>query len=598
MYDLQSVFVKGSPNMNQKEELRMKIRYRLGLVLAVILSLCLSACGTTNTAQTETVNTPAAQETEAAPPEQNGEVYVLFTSDVHCGIEQGFGYVGLQQVRDALEAKGFVTILVDDGDAIQGEALGTLSKGESMIDLMNALHYDVAIPGNHEFDYGMERFLELAEKAEFPYISCNFNHEGELVFPPYVIKEAAGMKIAFVGVTTPQTITSSTPVYFQNDAGEFVYGFMQDASGEALYAAVQGAVDAARAEGADLVYVMGHMGMGESYRPYSYADVLENTNGINVFLDGHSHDTEQVEMKNKDGETVVRSACGTKLNCIGYSHISAEKEVVETGIWSWPNGTSAPELLSLQNAMTEPVAAETREIEEQLSQVVARNDVLLTINDPVEVTPSGSPVRMVRRAETNLGDLCADALRVVADADIALVNGGNVRKNLEKGDITYGDILAVHPFGNEICLIRATGQQILDALEWGVHSTPDEFGGFLQVSGMSYEVDLSVPSGCKTDEQNMVIGIEGERRVRNVLVGGEPIDPAALYTVAGANYTLLQNGDGFTAFNGAELLQECVMIDNQLLIDYIKEHLNGEIGGEYADSLGQGRITILNGSAE
>ena len=576
----------------------MKIRYRLGLVLAVILSLCLSACGGTKTAQTETANTPAAQEVEAAPPEQNGEVYVLFTSDVHCGIEQGFGYIGLQQVRDALEAKGFVTILVDDGDAIQGEALGTLSKGESMIDLMNALHYDVAIPGNHEFDYGMERFLELAEKAEFPYISCNFNHEGELVFPPYVIKEAAGMKIAFVGVTTPQTITSSTPVYFQNDAGEFVYGFMQDASGEALYAAVQGAVDAARAEGADLVYVMGHMGMGESYRPYSYADVLENTNGINVFLDGHSHDTEQVEMKNKDGETVVRSACGTKLNCIGYSHISAEKEVVETGIWSWPNGTSAPELLNLQNAMTEPVAAETREIEEQLSQVVARNDVLLTINDPVEVTPSGSPVRMVRRAETNLGDLCADALRVVADADIALVNGGNVRKNLEKGDITYGDILAVHPFGNEICLIRATGQQILDALEWGVHSTPDEFGGFLQVSGMSYEVDLSVPSGCKTDEQNMVIGIEGERRVRNVLVGGEPIDPAALYTVAGANYTLLQNGDGFTAFNGAELLQECVMIDNQLLIDYIKEHLNGEIGGEYADSLGQGRITILNGSAE
>ncbi len=153
----------------------------------------------------------SAGETEPAPVEKNGDVYILFTSDIHCGVDQGFGLAGLKQVRDSLEQQGYTTILVDNGDAIQGEVMGTLSQGEAMIRLMNTLHYDVAIPGNHEFDYGADRFLELAELADFPYICCNLLREGKPVFAPYVILEAAGMKIAFVGVTTPTTITTSTP---------------------------------------------------------------------------------------------------------------------------------------------------------------------------------------------------------------------------------------------------------------------------------------------------------------------------------------------------------------------------------------------------
>ena len=374
-----------------------------------------------------------AEDTEkiAAPAvtgdaEKNGEIYVLFTSDVHCGVDQGFGYAGLRQIRDSLEAQGYETILVDDGDAIQGEPVGTVSKGETIVELMNEVGYDVAIPGNHEFDYGMDRFLELAGKAEYTYISCNFNREGNLIFVPYVIKEAAGKKIAFVGVTTPKTLTSSTPLYFQNDKGEYVYGFMQDNSGKALYKAVQDAVDLARGEG----------------------------------------------------------------------------------------------------------------------------------------------------------------------ADIAFVNGGGIRVSIEKGDITYGDIINVHPFGNMMCVIEVTGQQILDALEWGSKEAPGENGGFLQVSGLTYEIDTSIDTPCVADENSEFEKISGKRRVKNVMVGDTPIDPAAKYTLAGHDYMLLNHGDGFTMFEGAPVLQDRVKIDNQVLIDYITDTLGGVIDDSYSDPFGQGRITI------
>ena len=529
---------------------------------------------------------------EAAPAERTADVVILFTSDVHCGIEQGFGYAGLQQIRDYLVAEGNDVILVDDGDNIQGEAVGTMTKGEALIDLMNAIGYEVAIPGNHEFDYGMEQFLALTEKANFPYISCNFNHNGELVFDPYVIRELGGAKIAFVGVTTPETLRSSTPRYFQDENGEFVYGFLQDETGEAVYNAVQNAVDAARAEGADYVVVMGHLGNEEECRPWTYADVISNTNGIDVFLDGHSHDTDQVVMKNKDGEEVLRSACGTKLACVGYCRIAADGSV-STGLYTWNNPVAAPALLGIENEMSAAVAAATDVLSEKLQEVVASSIVDLTISDPVEVDANGRPIRMVRRAETNLGDLCADAYRFQSGADIAFVNGGGVRVNINAGDITLNDILKVHPFGNAMCVIEVTGQQILDALEWGARSVPSENGGFLQVSGLSYEIHSYIESPCLTDENTMFAGIEGERRVKNVLVAGEPIDPEAIYTLASHNYMLLDHGDGYTMFDGAPLLQDSVKLDNQVLIDYITENLGGVIGEEYEDLTGQGRIVIF-----
>lgn len=526
--------------------------------------------------------------------EKNGEVYILFTSDVHCGIDEGFGYAGLKAIRDRLEAEGYETILVDDGDAIQGEAVGTLTKGEDIVKIMNELDYDFAIPGNHEFDYGMEDFLKLAEnEAEYKYICCNFTKNDELVFEPYAIKEVAGMKIGFVGVTTPTSITTSTPKYFQDEKGNYIYGFLQDETGEKVYDAVQKAVDDVRKEGADLVYLIGHMGLYDVYSPWTYKDIIEHTEGIDVFLDGHSHDTEQIVMKDKSGKDVTRSAVGTKLNCIGYSHISADKEILKTDVWSWPNKDSAPELLGIDNEIGDLVKEIDAELSKKMEEVVAKTEVDLTVNDPKEKDNKGNPIRMVRRAETNIGDFCADAYRWYTGSDIAIANGGSIRANIEKGDITYEDIINVFPYGNMISTIEVTGQQVLDALEWGARSIPDECGGFLQVSGLSYEVNTKIDSPCISDDNSMFVEIKGERRVQNVKVGDKPIDPKATYTLSCHDYTIQDKGDGFTMFDGDKVIQDRVKLDNQVLIEYITEELGGTIGGKYSDPYGEGRIKIL-----
>ena len=549
----------------------------LALLLALVLALgCASAFAD-----------------EAAPALEKNLV-VLFTSDVHCGIDQDWGYAGLYAVKESLAADNHV-LLVDDGDAIQGEPIGTMTKGEAIIDIMNTVGYDVAIPGNHEFDYGMDQFLALTEKADFPYISCNFNKGGELVFDPYVIKEIDGVKIAFVGVTTPLTLRSSTPRYFMDENGEFVYSFLEDETGESVYNAVQKAVDDARAEGAVYVIVLAHMGNETECSPWMYDEVIANTTGIDAWLDGHSHDTEQVVMKNKDGEDVVRSACGTKLGNIGALTITTDGKI-SAELYSWTSSTAAPALLGLKNAGSEAVSAAADVLNAKLAEVVARTAVDLIINDPVAKTDEGKPVRIIRRAETNLGDLCADAyLDQAGDADIAFVNGGGIRVALNQGDITLNDILKIHPFGNSLTVIEVTGQQVLDALEWSVHSLPGEFGGFNQVAGLTFEYDATIPSPCLQDEKGFFAGVDEtmERRVRNVLVAGEPLDPEATYKLASHDYQLLNNGDGYTMYAGATVLQESVKLDNQVLMDYIIDTLGGGVGPGYEEPYGQGRIVSV-----
>lgn len=602
----------------------MKKNRLLSLILTSVMVSVLTACGT-NTAgpapAQETDNTAgqmdaasgnkpednAATELPQAdagtdvtdgtsgdnlPAESNGDIYILCTSDVHCGVDQGFGYAGLYEIRKSLESQGYTTILVDDGDNIQGEALGTLTKGQISMDLMNAIGYDVAVPGNHEFDYGMDRFLELADQAQFKYISCNFNKEGELVFDPYTIVEACGKKIAFVGITTPETLTSSTPSNFQNDKGEYIYGFCQDTDGQGVYDAVQKAVDAARAEGADYVYVMAHMGLEDTAKPWRYTDVISHTTGIDVFLDGHSHDTEQVVMKNAEGKDVVRCAVGTKMSCVGYSLIT-DKGIEKTNIWSWPNSIDAPTMLNIQNPIRDLVSEKLAEIDETLQVPIAHSDVDLTINDPVEKDNMGNPIRMARRAETNLGDLVTDAFKWYTGADIAIMNGGGLRANIDKGDISFGDVLAVFPWSNSVCVIEATGQQILDALEWGSRGVPDENGAFLQVSGLTYVIDSTVSDPCIVDADSMMADIKGPRRVKDVMVGDEPIDPQATYVVAGLNYVLLKHGDGMTAFDESTVISSEICVDNEALSEFIKNELGGSVGEEYADLYGQGRIEIL-----
>ena len=542
----------------------MKMRKLLALLMALVLVL--AGCAEAE----EPVEEPVVEE-----PALTGEVAVLYTNDVHCGVGDNIGYAGLAAVQAALEADGKTVILVDNGDSIQGDTIGTLSKGEYIIDIMNQVGYDVAVPGNHEFDYGMEQFLTLAnERAAFPYISANFVKEGETVFDPYVIIEAAGAKIAFVGICTPKTITSSTPAYFQNEAGEYIYGFCQDETGAELYTAVQTAVDAARAEGADYVFAMAHLGIEAECMPWTSSDVIVNTTGIDVVLDGHSHSTIEGDIvKNKDGQDVILTSTGTKMANIGCLLIGTDGAVSTTLI----NDAGALEFIGGIEA----------QFEELVNEVVATTEVALTIKDPA------TGERMVRRQETNLGDLCADAYRAMSGADIAFVNGGGVRADVAAGDITYGNIISVHPFGNEMCMVETNGQDILDALEYGASKAPGENGGFLQVSGLTYEVDLNVESTATVDENGFFTGVTGEYRVKNVMVGGEPLDVNKTYTLASHNYMLKQGGDGFNMFQDDTLILDSVMIDNQVLINYIVEVLGGVVGEDYADPYGQGRITVI-----
>ena len=518
------------------------------------------------------------------------DVKILYTSDVHCAIDQGWGYGGICAVKQSL-ARDYHVLLVDDGDAIQGEPIGLMTRGEAIIDIMNAAGYDIAIPGNHEFDYGMETFLGLAEKAEFPYISCNFNKEGELVFPPYVIREFDGVKIAFVGVTTPMTIRDSAPKYFMDEDGNYIYGFFQDKTGEGVYQAVQKAVDSARAEGADYVVVMAHMGNEEEVSPWMYTDVISHTSGIDAWLDGHSHDAEQVVMKNKDGQNVYRSACGTKNANIGVLTISADGSL-STELYSWSAGISAPKLLGLSNPATEKVAEAADTLDQSMNTVIARTASDLVINEPGAKMRDGKPVRIIQTTETNLGDLCADAyLNHFEGADIAIVNGDGIRADISRGDITMNDIMKTLPYGTKLDLVEVTGQQVLDILEWSVHAMPLEFGGFEHVAGLTYEVDPDTETPCVEDNEKMLVSIDKSkpRRVSNVRIGDEAIDPGAVYKLV-TNDFILKDGDGFTMFRQSTVLQEAETTDSEALYEYITGPLQGSIGEEYASPYGQGRM--------
>ncbi len=525
--------------------------------------------------------------------EKNDDIVVLYTNDAHNAYEQAIdedghvtclGYAAVAQYKKDMEALGGYVELVDAGDAIQGGVIGTLSKGAYIAEIMEQTGYSLAVPGNHEYDYGMDNFLKLAETVSYDYISCNFIDlkTGETVFDGYKMKSYGDTDVAYIGITTPETFTKSTPTYFQDGNGNYIYGFCEGNNGQDLYAQVQRTIDEAKAAGADYVIAVGHAGVDPSSVPYTSEEIIANTAGIDVFLDGHSHSTiPSEECTDKNGKKVLLTSTGTKLSSLGKLTIKAD-------------GSISSELITGFQAQDAETLAFVNDITKQFdalqNTVVARTEVDLVVNNPV----SGN--RMVRSQETNLGDLCADAYRTELGADIAFVNGGGIRATIKKGDITYGDIISVHPFGNMACVVEATGQQILDALELGASAAGiGESGGFLQVSGLTYEIDTNIPESVVKDEKNMFVRVDGEYRVKNVMVGKEALDLTKVYTVASHNYMLKSGGDGFTMFMGNKVLQDEVLIDNQVLINYIVDTLGGKIqaDGIYADPYGEGRIKVI-----
>ncbi len=555
------------------------------LLLLLACFLLLSACADAGISVDSGGASSAPDETASEPSavaQLEKDLVILYTNDVHCGVDDAIGYAGLAAFKKELEADNHV-VLADVGDSVQGAAIGTLSKGTHIIDIMNQVGYDVMTVGNHEFDYGMDQFFSLVEQADFPVVCANFmkldTENGTPILDAYTMMEFDGVKVAFVGVATPYTLTSSTPAYFQDDQGNFLYGFGKDETGETVYGLVQQAVDAARAEGAQYVIALTHLGIEAANSPWTSSDLITNTSGIDVVLDGHSHSTlECVRVKNKAGEWVLLSQTGTKLNAIGMLLIE-QNGSISTGLVQEYSGKDAETDAFIKDIQSQHEAL--------LDQVVAHSDEELYITEP------GTDTRIIRNAETNLGDFCADAYRVMADADIGFVNGGGIRDSIAAGDITYGDIIDVHPFGNALCMVEATGQEILDALEMSVQVTPAESGGFLHVSGLTFTFDPSVPSSVLLDENGMFVSVEGERRVQTVLVGGEPIDPEKIYTVASHDYMLKNGGDGYTMFQDNTLLLDGILLDNQVLINYIVEVLGGVIGEEYAKPYGEGRIVAV-----
>ena len=501
------------------------------------------------------------------------DIVILHTNDIHCGYLSYDKVAALAQEAD---------LLVDAGDAIQGDVIGTLSKGGYITDIMNYLGYDLAIPGNHEFDYGMEQFLYLAEeKANFPYVAANFTSlsTGESCLKAYETFEVNGKTVAFVGIVTPESFTKSTPAYFQDQDGQFIYSFCEGNDGQDLYDAVQAAIDSAKAAGADYVIGVAHLGVDPSSSPWTSYEVIANTHGFDAMIDGHSHSSITETVKDEDGCDVLLQQTGSKLASVGKLTIDE-------------NGHIAAKLVDISSVAPDPeatayIASITEKFDQLQNTVVASSQVELTIYDE-------NGQRAIRNAETNLGNLVADAYRVMLDGDISFVNGGGIRDNIAPGDITYGDIIKVHPFGNEMCLAEVTGQQILDALEMGSSALPGENGSFQHVSGMSYTVNTAIPSSVVEDDQGMFVKVDGPYRVTEVTIGTEPLDVNKTYTLASHNYLLKSQGGGFSMFKDVKLIKDCVMIDNQTLIDYIVEELDGVVGESYAKPAG--RITIVNES--
>jgi len=464
--------------------------------------------------------------------------------------------------------------LVDAGDAIQGSAIGTLSDGAYLVDIMNQVGYDYAVPGNHEFDYGMDNFLSLAagedKRAEYTYLCANFrDKDSELLFQPYEIVDYGPVQVAYVGISTPETISKSTPVHFQDENGTYIYSFGGEVS--KLYEDVQSAVDQARQEGADYVVAVAHLGQTGITQAWRSDTVVAHTTGIDVMFDGHSHEQYQQQVQNKDGEEVLVLQTGHNLTALG-------KVTIDTA-----SGEIAGELVTDYDGSEAETAGLLESLHAQLDGELEAQIGTLTVDLAAEDEQEN---QLVRSQETNLGDFCADAYRAALQADVALVNGGGIRANVSKGTVTYGDIISVHPYNNQLSVAEVTGQQLLDALEMGARLYPEPCAGFLQVSGMTYEIDTSVPSHVVVDDKAAFVKVDGEYRVKNVKVGGAPLDLQKTYRVASHDYMLKQGGDGMTMFQNCNIPESEVMLDNQALIRY----MDGFHEAEYQNRDGQGRI--------
>ena len=497
-------------------------------------------------------------------------VVILYENDVHCAVE---GYSKLAAMKNELSETYTNVGVVSVGDFVQGGTLGAVSKGEYIVNLMNKVGYDAIALGNHEFDYQLPRLNELNAMSNTKFISCNFQKIGEdkTYFEPYTIVSYGNVDVAYIAITTPETINSSSPAQFKNDKGELIYTFNESK----LYDIVQTNINAAETAGADYVIALSHIGYDESGNLADITDVIENTDGFDVVLDAHSHSViEEKVIKDKSGDDVLLTSTGTKFEYIGKLTIK--------------NGAFDTELVEVESyTKTDPVVdAYITEINENYAQLGNRK----IGESKVEfITHDKDGNRLVRNAETNLGNFCSDALRAMTGADMSFVNGGGLRAPMEAGEVTFNDIFSVFPFNNQIVTAEISGQILIDFLEMAVMNYPEEDGSFPHMSGVTFSVNKSIPTSVKVDANGFFEKVDGAYRVYNVKVldktSGEykALDPNGKYVLAGFNYFLLDFGGGMTMFKDAKILDAEGTLDVELLENYIVEHLGGVIGEEYAE---------------
>ncbi|WP_432642596.1 bifunctional metallophosphatase/5'-nucleotidase [Acidaminococcus sp.] len=506
-------------------------------------------------------------------------VTVLHTNDIHCGVGQNLTLARVAALKKQLEGEGKAVLLVDAGDAIQGEPLGSLTKGRALVQLLNRAGYDFAVPGNHEFDYGMDAFLERARELKCGYTSCNFlrTDTGRNVLPGYRLFSFKERKVALVGVTTPGTLVSSTPRFFQDTQGRFIYGFCEDRTGEKLARQVQKTVDEARRSGADTVLLVGHLGSDGVIPEWSSATLLQRLKGVDGAIDGHSHEVYVKRVPDRDGTLRPLVQTGTKLQSVGRLVIQEDGT-----IWA----TQVAELPPPEPGVEKAVAKELARVDRALSRPVGRSSV--------ELVQELDGKRAVRTRETNLTDFLTDAFRHTFKAQVGLVNGGSIRAGLPRGEWSRKTLMTLFPFGNQAVLRSVTGQQLLDALEMGASLLPEENGGLLHTSGLTYTIDVSLPSGVELDAKGNFVRIRGSRRVRDVQVDGKPLDPEEDYLVAGPRYILGDGGNGMTMLSGTPLVAEPGLSDVDVLAAYVRA-LDGQVGPGYENPRGQGRLRQLTG---
>ena len=525
----------------------------------------------------------------AGNPEEVAAV-ILHTNDVHVGLEENIGYDGLALYKKEVEALYDHVLLVDAGDAIQGAAIGAMSKGEEIIKIMNRLGYDLAVPGNHEFDFGFDVLDDCSEKLDCGYTCANFcTIDGEPVFKPWRILEAGNLKIGFVGTVTPDTFTRSAIKNIVNEVGQPMYDFLADETGERLAGALQKSINEVRDHGADYVILVAHLGKYTANTSiFSSNAIVGMLNGVDMVVDGHSHEVYNTSIPDKDGNPVPIAQTGTKMQNIGQLTIYKDGHLEENLIDLVPESSGLPEESVTRKNMERYVDPDMKAF---IDEIIASYDGVMSRKigdlsvDLIKRDENGNDLS--RTGENGLCELAADAFRSAGKTQAALIGAGTVRTNLEAGEVTYKDVVDILPYCNEVIMTEVSGQMLLDALEFGVSFLPDEAGAFPQVSGITFRINKDIASSVRINEKKQFLSVDGGYRVSDVKVDGKDLDPEAIYTLAISDY-LFTGGDGYTMFENANIISSTKLPDNEVVMKYIEEDLNGVIPEKYAGP--QGRI--------